>query len=385
MAWSLWYANGDIGIKPYTNTDAYFRDGEIYTVGVTDVRGYGVTLYEVTFGNLNTRIKLTGDSSVSNQFQAELQTNDSGDQSAYRIYYVKYKLGSTQKTYSGSEIVATWDGNPKVSSIFAPEGSPPVIENYEVPETVLESFSFEVSAIVTDIDGDLDEVYFQFNGTDYPAYQAGSQYRRTLYAPSVASNTDYDVVIVATDLGYNTTTESQTVKILGSANAPSFSNISIPSEVDEGKTFNISVVVTDADGDLSTVKVTWNGSTDAMSASGSTYSKTLTAPSVSEDTTYSCVIVATDAAGNTATLTYSINVRNIRAVDVYSYIDICCNKYVSQGEVYAIRTDGRLFTIENNVSPTAVALPSGSDGWSVKQTACGDEFQIVRAEVLWSS
>ncbi len=130
----------------------------------------------------------------------------------------------------------------------------------------MESFPFEVSAIVTDADGDLDEVYFQFNGTDYPAYQAGSQYRRTLYAPSVASNTDYDVVIVATDLGYNTTTESQTVKILGSANAPSFSNISIPSEVDEGKTFYVSVDVTDADGDLSTVKVTRNGSTDSMSA-----------------------------------------------------------------------------------------------------------------------
>ncbi len=62
MAWCLWYVNSDIGIKPYTNTDAYFRDGEIYTVGVTDLRGYGVTLYEVTFGNLYTRIKTPGDS-----------------------------------------------------------------------------------------------------------------------------------------------------------------------------------------------------------------------------------------------------------------------------------------------------------------------------------
>ncbi len=100
---------------------------------------------------------------------------------------------------------------------------------------------------------------------------------------------------------------------------------------------------------------------------------------MNEDTIYSCLIVATDAAGNTATLTYWINVRNIRAVDVYSYIDICCNKYVSQGEVYAIRTDGRLFTIENNASPTCGRSALWFRWVEREAGICGDEFQLVRA------
>lgn len=288
--------------------------------------------------------------------------------------WVKVNEVLVRKTTSGTK--------PSASSYSV--GSAPEISDFMAPLSVLEETEFEVSAIVTDADGDLSIVKFTFNEVEYEATKFGSLYSAIITAPTVGTYTSKTLEIIATDEAGNERSQQRTVVVLGSTNAPRITSYSVPGSVNEGKTFDVSVVVTDADGDLDHVSATWNSSTDNMSVDGDTYSKTLTAPNVDEDTIYTLTIIAYDSTGNTATVSFSINVLNIRELDTYSYIDICCNKYVSQGDVYAIRTDGRLFKIENSISPTAIAIPSGSDGWYVRQIACGDEFQIVRAEVLWS-
>ena len=266
----------------------------------------------------------------------------------------------------------------------------PEVESITVPALVCRNESNTLSAVVTDEDGDLDEVQFQYQGPTGNGWNnigsvsvSGSRATPSISWTPTRIGT-HKIRVTVTDETNKTDTDTSTSFTVKAA--PEVGSITVPNLVCRNESSTLSVVVTDDDGDLDEVQfqyqgptgTSWNNIGSAVSVSGSRAT-----PSVSwtptEIGSHKIKVTVTDGTNKTGTGTSTnFTVKAAPEVDSVTVPALVCRNESSTLSAVVTDDDGDLDNVLFQYDG-----PSSGTTWedigSVSVTGSSDT-----AEISWT-
>ncbi len=213
----------------------------------------------------------------------------SGSRDTPSISWTPAKIGTyTIKVIVSDDSTSTSNGTRTLTRTVEEPPTAPVVESISVPLPVYKDRAKTISAVVTDVNGDLNEVQFQYDSPD-----SGTSWVNIGSAVSVSGSRDtpsiswtpakigtYTIKVIVSDDSTSTSNGTRTLTrtVEEPPTAPVVESISVPLPVYKDRAKTISAVVTDINGDLNEVQfqydspdsgTSWVNIGSAVSVSGS--------------------------------------------------------------------------------------------------------------------
>ncbi len=222
-----------------------------------------------------------------------------------------------------------------------------------------QAYSYQVTA--TDADGDT----LTYSFTTAPSWLSVDTNTGLISgtAPTVSSDTDFDVTVQVSD-GADVTSQTYVLTVINafvSNNAPVITSTAV-TQVDENQAYSYQVTATDADGDTLTYSLTTTPSW--LSVDADTGFVTGTAPVVSVNTDFEVTIDVSDGTDITSQ-SYVLTVANVLVINNAPVITSTAVTSVDENQVYSYQVvatdaDGDTLTYSLTAAPAWLSIDSST-------------------------
>ncbi len=176
---------------------------------------------------------------------------------------------------------------------------PPLIKDFDVPDSIAGNSVLKLSAVVIDPDGDAVEVKFSFGSKVKEGIPEDDRFTAEFAVPQVESTKSFLASVIARDEhGMASIPMVKMIKVFPNA-SPVVLNINAPKSVNEGSIFEVSARVSDPNGlsDVASVVFFFNGVEEVAEAVDGEASAQFHAPLVDSDTDFEISAYAVDKHG----------------------------------------------------------------------------------------